>query len=106
MSKRRTRDAPAGPDAPAADADPCGHGRAREGRDAERADGAGTWGHVGRPQSRRRNFEGMTHEFFGMGAAVPAAIEAQQYAGERLKGSLGRWCRVTETTQVHRGTGR
>lgn len=32
-----------------------------------------------------RNFEGVTHEFFGMGAAVPAAKEAVQFAADALR---------------------
>jgi acetyl esterase/lipase len=38
----------------------------------------------------RRHFDGVTHEFFGMAAVVPRAMEAQQYAGGRLQGAFGR----------------
>lgn len=37
----------------------------------------------------RRLFSGVTHEFFGMGAAVGKAKEAEEYAGGRLKNALG-----------------
>lgn len=37
----------------------------------------------------RRVYDGVTHEFFGMGAAVDKAKEAEQYAGSRLKSAFG-----------------
>ena len=37
----------------------------------------------------RKNYEGVTHEFFGMAAVVQDAKEAQAYAGQRLKRSFG-----------------
>ena len=40
-------------------------------------------------QVERRLYDGVTHEFFGMGAVVPKAMEAQQYAGERLRSAFG-----------------
>lgn len=36
------------------------------------------------------NYEGATHEFFGMGAVVPQAVEAMDFAVARLRGALGR----------------
>lgn len=36
-----------------------------------------------------QNWEGVTHEFFGMAAQVPEAKEAQDFAGERLRSALG-----------------
>jgi hypothetical protein len=30
----------------------------------------------------------VTHDFFGMGAVLPAARDAQEFAGERLKRAL------------------
>jgi acetyl esterase/lipase len=33
----------------------------------------------------RRDYEGVTHEFFGMGAVVAKARDAVEYAGERLR---------------------
>ena len=36
----------------------------------------------------RRNFEGSTHEFFGMGAVVPDAKEAVSFAAGELKKSF------------------
>jgi acetyl esterase/lipase len=36
----------------------------------------------------RRNFEGATHEFFGMGAVVPDAREAMSFAAQALKNSF------------------
>lgn len=33
----------------------------------------------------RKVYDGVTHEFFGMAAVVPRAMDAQQYAGDRLK---------------------
>lgn len=35
-----------------------------------------------------KEFAGVTHGFFGMGAVLPAAREAQEFAGERLKRAL------------------
>jgi acetyl esterase/lipase len=37
----------------------------------------------------RRVYDGVAHEFFGMAAVEDKAKEAQQYAGDRLKASLG-----------------
>lgn len=37
----------------------------------------------------RRVYDGVTHEFFGMGAVVDKAKQAEQYAGDRLKSGLG-----------------
>jgi acetyl esterase/lipase len=37
----------------------------------------------------RRQYDGVTHEFFGMAAVVESAKDAQQYAGERLRGAFG-----------------
>lgn len=37
---------------------------------------------------RYRNFEEVTHEFFGMGAVLPKAKQAVQFAAEGLKGSF------------------
>ncbi len=37
----------------------------------------------------RREYPGVTHEFFGADGLIPAAAEAQQYAGERLRAALG-----------------
>lgn len=37
-----------------------------------------------------RNFNGVTHEFFGMGAVVDEAKQAVQLAASRLKGSFGK----------------
>lgn len=37
-------------------------------------------------QVERRQWDGVTHEFFGMAAVVAKAKEAQEYAGNRLKG--------------------
>jgi len=36
----------------------------------------------------RKEYEGVTHEFFGMGAAVGDAKDAESYAGGRLKNAL------------------
>jgi acetyl esterase/lipase len=36
----------------------------------------------------RRVYAGVTHEFFGMGAVVDKAKQAEQYAGERLKSAF------------------
>lgn len=38
----------------------------------------------------RRVYPGVTHEFFGMGAVVDKAKEAEQYGSGRLKASLGK----------------
>ena len=35
-----------------------------------------------------RNFEGVTHEFFGADAVVTEAGQAQRYAGQRLRAAL------------------
>ena len=43
-----------------------------------------------------RDFEGVTHEFFGMAGVVPDAKEAQQFAVQRLRQALN----VTETAQA------
>jgi acetyl esterase len=37
----------------------------------------------------RRDYEGVTHEFFGAAAVVAKAKEAQAYAGQRLKQAFG-----------------
>ena len=37
-----------------------------------------------------KEYKGMTHEFFGMGAVVPAAKEAEQYAADALKAAFAR----------------
>lgn len=37
----------------------------------------------------RRDFEGVTHEFFGAAAVLEKAREAQMYAGQRLKSAFG-----------------
>ncbi len=37
----------------------------------------------------RREYEGVTHEFFGTAAVVAKAREAQAYAGQRLKAAFG-----------------
>ena len=37
----------------------------------------------------RKNYDGVTHEFFGMAAVVAKAREAQEYAGQRLKKAFG-----------------
>ncbi|TWR29210.1 alpha/beta hydrolase [Mucilaginibacter pallidiroseus] len=36
-----------------------------------------------------KNWDGVTHEFFGMGAVVPQAKEAEQYAADQLKKAFG-----------------
>ena len=36
-----------------------------------------------------QNFDGVTHEFFGMGAVVPQAAEAMAFATSNLKAALG-----------------
>ena len=38
----------------------------------------------------RKNFDGVTHEFFGMAAVVAKAAEAQKYAGQRLSKAFGK----------------
>ena len=38
----------------------------------------------------RKLYDGVTHEFFGMAAVVAKAKEAQEYAGQRLKGSFSK----------------
>ena len=35
------------------------------------------------------NFDGVTHEFFGMGAVVPQAAEAMDFATSRLRAAFG-----------------
>ncbi|MEO7521433.1 MAG: alpha/beta hydrolase [Gemmatimonas sp.] len=37
----------------------------------------------------RKLYDGVTHEFFGMGAVIDKARDASQYAGDRLKTALG-----------------
>ena len=37
----------------------------------------------------RKVYDGVTHEFFGMGGVVDKAKDAEQYAGDRLKAALG-----------------
>ena len=37
-----------------------------------------------------KEYKGMTHEFFGMGAVVPTAKEAEQYAADALKAAFGK----------------
>ena len=37
----------------------------------------------------RKNYDGVTHEFFGMAAVVAKAKDAQEYAGQRLKKAFG-----------------
>ncbi|MBL4677991.1 MAG: alpha/beta hydrolase [Mucilaginibacter sp.] len=37
-----------------------------------------------------KNYEGVTHEFFGMGAVVPQAKDAEEYAAAQLKKAFGR----------------
>ncbi|MBC7566457.1 MAG: alpha/beta hydrolase [Pedobacter sp.] len=37
-----------------------------------------------------KNYDGVTHEFFGMGALVPEAMEAEMYAVDQLKKALGK----------------
>ena len=36
-----------------------------------------------------KEFAGVTHEFFGMGAVVPAAKDAEDYAVGKLKAAFG-----------------
>ena len=40
-------------------------------------------------QVERKEYAGVTHEFFGTAAVVQKAKEAQDYAGQRLKGAFG-----------------
>ena len=35
-----------------------------------------------------RNFDAVTHEFFGMGAVVPQAVEAMDFATAKLKAAF------------------
>ena len=37
-----------------------------------------------------KNYNGVTHEFFGMGALVPEAMEAEMYAVDQLKKAFGK----------------
>jgi acetyl esterase len=37
-----------------------------------------------------KNYDGVTHEFFGMAAVVPEAKEAQAYAADQLKKVFGK----------------
>lgn len=37
----------------------------------------------------RQEYAGVTHEFFGADAVIPAAAQAQQWAGQRLRAALG-----------------
>jgi acetyl esterase/lipase len=53
--------------------------------DGARLEGALRAAHV---EVERREFEGVTHEFFGCGAVLAKAREAQVYAGERLLASF------------------
>lgn len=39
---------------------------------------------------RERTFEGVTHEFFGMGAILPEAKDAERFAAQGLKSAFGR----------------
>jgi acetyl esterase len=41
-------------------------------------------------QVRYKNYEGVTHEFFGMGAVVDKAKEAEQFAAEGLKSAFAK----------------
>ena len=41
--------------------------------------------HAANVPVERKLYDGVTHEFFGMAAVVPKAMEAQDYAGSRLK---------------------
>ena len=36
-----------------------------------------------------KNYDGVTHEFFGMGAVVPEANDAELFAADRLKKAFG-----------------
>jgi acetyl esterase len=42
----------------------------------------------------RRNYDGVTHEFFGMAPAVADAQAAQDFVGDRLRAALGGGSRV------------
>ena len=37
-----------------------------------------------------KNFDGVTHEFFGMGSVVPQAVEAMTLATKNLKAALAK----------------
>ena len=37
-----------------------------------------------------KNFDAVTHEFFGMGSVVPQAVEAMDFATARLKVALAK----------------
>ena len=37
-----------------------------------------------------KDYSGVTHEFFGMGALVPEAMDAQKYAVDQLKKAFGK----------------
>ena len=39
------------------------------------------------------NYDGVTHEFFGVGAAVDEASGAQQFAAAELKKAFSQWAR-------------
>jgi acetyl esterase/lipase len=45
-----------------------------------------------------RNFEGVTHEFFGMGAAVPDAKEAVQFVATHLRRSFAQGKKAMESS--------
>jgi hypothetical protein len=40
-------------------------------------------------QVDQRTFDGVTHEFFGMGAVVGKAMQAEAMAGDALKKAFG-----------------
>ncbi|MBC8087713.1 MAG: alpha/beta hydrolase [Phycisphaerae bacterium] len=40
-------------------------------------------------QADQKTFDGAAHEFFGMGAVLPKAVQAQQMAGDALKKAFG-----------------
>lgn len=48
---------------------------------------SGREGHV---KVDRKNYEGVTHEFFGMATVVKDAADAQKYGGRALKASFGK----------------
>lgn len=50
-----------------------------------------------------RDYAGVTHEFFGMDAALSQAREAQAYACERLKRALGVGANVEDSVDARRG---
>ncbi|MEZ4869134.1 MAG: alpha/beta hydrolase fold domain-containing protein [Caldilineaceae bacterium] len=54
-----------------------------------------------------RNFEGVTHEFFGMGAVLPEARQAVSLAGQELQAAFGtgETTTITETTGITNTTG-